>query len=287
MGKTFENATAFRMSLEQRLKTLAAESSLPINSLRLRVVIERLLARLFAVDDPPWLLKGGYAMELRYRPRARTTKDVDLSMAAVSTEADSQWQQVREQLQAAAALDNGDFFQFEIALPTTELVGAPGGGARFPVNAILAGRSFARFHLDVGLGDPLLSPPELLIGQDFLSFAGIPPARAIAIPVSQQFAEKVHAYSHPWTDRENTRTKDLVDLVLFITTDPPDLSELRKAITKTFETRATHELPVQLAPPPKAWMASYAEMATEAQLPDSELSAGFHVLDDYWKRLFP
>lgn len=66
MGKSFKSAAAFRMSLEERLKKLNAESGVPIQSLRLKVVIERLLARLFAVADPPWLLKGGYAMELRH-----------------------------------------------------------------------------------------------------------------------------------------------------------------------------------------------------------------------------
>lgn len=59
MGKSFKSAAAFRMSLEERLKKLNAESGVPIQSLRLKVVIERLLARLFAVADPPWLLKGG------------------------------------------------------------------------------------------------------------------------------------------------------------------------------------------------------------------------------------
>jgi hypothetical protein len=42
------------------------------------VAIERLLARLVVDKDPPWLLKGGYAMELRFRPKARTTSDIDL-----------------------------------------------------------------------------------------------------------------------------------------------------------------------------------------------------------------
>ena len=84
MGKSYNTAAAFRTSLEERLKQLAATSGAPISSLRLKVVIERLLARLFAASNPPWLLKGGYAMELRYRPRARTTKDIDLSVKTIA-----------------------------------------------------------------------------------------------------------------------------------------------------------------------------------------------------------
>lgn len=151
MGKAFKSAAAFRMSLEERLKTLHQESGAPIPSLRLKVVIERLLARLFAVADPPWLLKGGYAMELRYRPRARTTKDIDLSVKTLAATLAERLQQVRDELQAAADKDPGDFFVFQIASPTSELQGAPDGGARFSVNALLAGKSFAKFHLDVGM----------------------------------------------------------------------------------------------------------------------------------------
>ena len=46
-----------------------------------KLVMERLLAQLFAAADPPWLRKGGYATELRYCPRARTTRDLDLTIA--------------------------------------------------------------------------------------------------------------------------------------------------------------------------------------------------------------
>jgi uncharacterized membrane protein YciS (DUF1049 family) len=50
--------------------------------LRWQVALDRLLTRLFQVGQPlalPWVLKGGYAMELRIKA-ARTTKDIDLTM---------------------------------------------------------------------------------------------------------------------------------------------------------------------------------------------------------------
>ena len=68
MSKIYANAEAFRNALEDRLRTVAQERGVQIQGLRLKVAIERLLARLFAEKDPPWLLKGGYAMELRFRP---------------------------------------------------------------------------------------------------------------------------------------------------------------------------------------------------------------------------
>jgi hypothetical protein len=281
MGKSFKTAVAFRTSLEERLKQVATQSGLQINSLRLKVVIERLLARLFAVKDPPWLLKGGYAMELRYRPRARTTKDIDLSVKSVASELAARLEQVRDELQDAADRDLADYFVFQIAKAQQELQGAPEGGARFPVTALLAGRAFAKFHLDVAFGDPVLDTPEELVGQGFLDFAGVEPARVLAIPKAQQFAEKLHAYTLPWTDRPNTRTKDLVDLVLFVTIDQPSKQAIRAAVEATFQRRNTHPIPSELPLPPESWRATYSEMAKDALLTTTELGEGFRLVAEF------
>ena len=63
MTKTFKSAVAFRQALEQHLKITAKDREVPLNTLRLKLTIKRLLARIFASADPPWLLKGGYAGE--------------------------------------------------------------------------------------------------------------------------------------------------------------------------------------------------------------------------------
>ncbi len=257
---------------------------MPINSLRLKVVMERLLARLFADDTSPWLLKGGYAMELRYRPRARTTRDIDLAIRSGEFKATSQIEAIREEIQQAADQDLSDFLVFQIGSASTELQGAPDGGARYPVIALLAGKPFARFHLDVGIGDPVLPSPEALVGEDFLGFAGLPPARVLAISRAQQFAEKLHAYTFPWNDRANTRTKDLVDLVLLITSGSLDSAAVSSAIEATFKARDTHSLPTNLPEPPISWSPSFREMAIEVQLPSVDLGDAFAIVDAYWQQ---
>lgn len=285
MGRSFATAAAFRTSLEERLKKAATNAGVPLNTLRLKVVIERLLARLFTRQDPPWLLKGGYAMELRYRPRARTTKDIDLTVKTVPGELAARLAQIRDEIQKAADQDLGDFFVFQVAVPSSELQGAPDGGARFPVTALLAGKVFAKFHLDIGFGDPVLTDPEALLGQDFLGFAGIEPAKVLAIPKAQQFAEKLHAYSLPWKDRPNTRVKDLVDLALFVTIDAPDKKAIRSAVEATFRLRDTHPIPTILLPPPDSWKTTFADMAVEANLPIVDLAEGFGVVKQFWSEV--
>jgi len=79
-----------------------------VQDCQLKFLIERLIARLFVENQPLWILKGGFAMELRYRPHARTTRDVDLMVGGFS-EADlpTRLELIREQLQEAAARDMG------------------------------------------------------------------------------------------------------------------------------------------------------------------------------------
>ena len=81
MAKQFGSAAAFKASLEAHLRKRAAERGVPYATLQLKFVIERLLARLFRDEKPAWLLKGGFALDLRFRPRARTTKDIDLTVS--------------------------------------------------------------------------------------------------------------------------------------------------------------------------------------------------------------
>ena len=147
---------------------------------------------------------------------------------------------------------------------------------------MIAGRTFGRFHLDVGFGDPISGEPEELIGDDLLAFAGIAPARALAIPKAQQFAEKLHAYTYRWTDRGNTRVKDLVDLVLLIERGELDPAAVVAAVNETFARRGTHPVPDTLDPPPPLWTDEFPPMAEQAGLTTTDASTAFSRLAEYW-----
>jgi hypothetical protein len=283
MAKTFGSASAFKASLEAHLRKRAEERNVPLGTLQLKFAIERLLARLFRDPGSPWLLKGGFAMDLRFRPQARTTKDVDLTILLTSAELKGNFAGcLRDRLQETADYDLGDYLSYRIGEPKAELTNAPGGGARYPCEAVLLGKTYQKFHLDAGCGDAVVGEPERLTGDDLLDFAGVEPATVLAIPKPQQFAEKVHAYSFPWQGRLNTRTKDLVDLLLLIERGPPDPDEVRAALNATFSTRNTHSLPESLSPPPEAWAVDYPAMATEAGLSTTDYLVAFAKLDTFW-----
>lgn len=284
MAKKFASAEAFKQSLEANLRKFAADHETPYHSLRTKFAIERLLARLFRAESAPWLLKGGFAMDLRFRPKARTTKDVDLSVTPAPP-ADQAAMKLRETMQDALDVDLGDYLQFRIGDPTHELTNAPGGGFRFPCEVRLAGKVFAKLGIDIGCGDAIVGTPDVLTGYDCLAFTGVEPATVRAIPIAQQFAEKIHAYTFPWADRPNTRTRDLVDLLLLVERQPPLVVDLKLAIHATFTTRGTHPIPEQLPKPPAEWQPVFAEMAGEAALSTTDCEKGFEILVAFWNEL--
>ena len=288
--KKYATATAFRRALEDRLKDIAGKESVDLQRLRRQVAFDRLLARLFQAAQPralPWVLKGGYAMELRIKA-ARTTKDIDLTMRSVLSPGkkkdDKKNLAVLEKLQEAAAFSSDDFFVYTISEPISDLDAAPYGGARFPVEARLDGRVFVGFHLDVGIGDAVMEPLEVIEGRDWLAFAGIASPSLYMIPREQQFAEKLHAYTLPRKGAANTRVRDLVDMVLLIQSGTLTNDKVTEAIRVTFERRKTHSLPDTLPVPPADWQNPYRALARECDL-SGQSEEAFAVVRIFVKRI--
>jgi hypothetical protein len=270
--KRYATAAAFRRALEDRLQDIAGKESVDLQRLRRQVAFDRLLARLFQAAQPralPWVLKGGYAMELRIKA-ARTTKDIDLTMRSARSSGekkdDNKNLAVLEKLQEAAAFRSDDFFVYTIGEPISDLDAAPYGGARFPVEARLDGRVFVGFHLDVGMGDAVMEPLEIIEGRNWLGFAGIASPLLYMISREQQFAEKLHAYTLPRLGAVNSRVRDLVDMVLLIESGTLVRDKIVEAVRVTFERRESHLLPNALPTPPAEWQGPYLALARECGL---------------------
>ena len=268
--RQYQTAKAFRRALEDRLKTMADKQGVDLQRLRRQVSFDRLLARFFNKPEAPWVLKGGYAMELRLHA-ARTTRDVDLTLrdhpALASRNSKERNASILQMLQEYAAFDLKDFFVYLVGQPTMDLDAPLYGGARFPVDTLMDDRLFASFHVDVAVGDVLVEPLERMDGKDWLGFAGIPRTSLQAICAEQQFAEKLHAYTLP-RKNPNSRVKDLVDMVLLIESEKLSKTLTAKSIQATFQRRRTHQLPKELAPPPSDWTKRFADLARECGLPE-------------------
>ena len=276
--RTYATAGAFRRALEERLKRASLTDQIDPNRLRRQVSFDRLLARLFREDPAPWVLKGGYALELRFKA-ARSTVDIDLTVQRVAASAGGDENQVlRQMLQNAAAVALGDWFEFTIGPPVMDLTAAPYGGARYPVEARMDERIFARFHLDAGVGDVIMRPLETIVCRDWLGFAGIESSRVLMIAREQQFAEKIHAYTLP-RNAPNSRVKDLVDLALLIRSGGLDKQRILDALRLTFERRGTHDL-ASLLPPPADWQIPFQALAEECGLP-TDVAAVFAGVQEF------
>ena len=284
-AKQYGTAVAFRQALENRLMSELPKSGVPLERLRKRVAFDRFLARLFDGEpesSPKWLLKGGYSMEIRYSNIARMTRDVDLSLPVFK---DPTPEKIRELLALAVEKDLGDWFVFLVGPYSLELQQAVYGGWRYALTATLAGRNFTTFHVDVGVGDAVISAPDWETGTGLLSFAGIAPARAALLPVEQHFAEKIHSFTIPRPAATNSRVKDFVDLALLIENGLPDVKIVSKAIEATFARRDTHPVPEVLPAPPAAWSETYATMSAECGVKHKEIDEASKYIAEYWKTL--
>ena len=157
-SRPYRSSRSFRTALEARLNQIARDQHIDPTRLWRQVAFDRLLARLFAEEDPPWLLKGGYALELRLAGRARSTKDVDLSLIRLPGSFEQEAPSVsaiREYLQEVLELDLADWFVFNVGASTaSNLRTDPFGGARYGIEARLDHRRFTTFHIDIGIGMP-------------------------------------------------------------------------------------------------------------------------------------
>ena len=262
----YATPAAFRAALEARLNATARAGGRPVGHARKLVVFTRLLARLERAAPDRWILKGGFALELRLPGQARTTRDVDIDW-------DTSLDDAATALVEAAALDLGDHFAFDIRAIGDADVGTA-GGVRFHADAYLAGRLFEPLLIDVGVGSESLSAPDELTAPDLLDFAEIAPPHVRAIALEPHIAEKVHAYTRRHADDQpSSRAKDLIDIVLMSELASFDFSRLREAIVRVFDERETHEAPAALPSPPLDWARPYRALAEEVGL-DSDLSVG-------------
>ena len=260
----YDNGSAFRRALEDRLRTMSMQTGMSLTRLRKMVVFDRYLARLLHYQPGRWILKGGLALQLRLGVEARTTKDIDLLLLDIQ-------QNILLALRSAGALDLNDWFSFEIGNPQIETDEV--GGKRYPVRAILDTRDFETFHIDIGMTDALIEAPDQLTTPELLTFADIQPTIIPCYPLTQQISEKLHAYTRLHASGESSRVKDFVNMLLIASLAEFQADRLHKAIEVTFLQRGTHPFPKLLPEPSGNWATTFKKLS-------KDVGAGFPSLDE-------
>jgi predicted nucleotidyltransferase component of viral defense system len=255
------------------MSNAAREAGVVPRRIHLVVAIDRLLVRLLQTAPGRWVVKGGYANQLRRPDDARFTEDLDLKIdAAIET--------APEILASDFAVDLGDDFSYEVATSPAPLDGPPGGGLRFVVVARLAGTEIVRFKVDVSAADVVVGDLDSYLSDPVVERLGFGRERFPVYPVDQHFAEKLHALTLP-RDVENTRARDLVDLVWFVHHFTFRSEALAIACIATFERRATHAWPPVIDVPPDSWTRPYQLWRADLDLAEPTPAAAASALRSF------
>jgi hypothetical protein len=232
--------------------------SWPLSDLQRQFAYDRLLVRLYLLDDG-WILKGSTALLARHIA-VRHTIDVDV-YRAVSRE------QAERDLRAALLLDGGDWFTFEAGPGRSVAAGV--GGTRVPINALLGTTTWSRFHVDiVAEGVAMIGRPDEVPALTALVMPGLPQPMYRAYPLLDHIADKVCAIleRQGTAQRPSTRFKDLVDLVTLVAhTDSAAVDQYQALASEA--RRRGFVLPRRFSVPELAlWEPGYAAEARRALL---------------------
>ncbi|HEY0037410.1 MAG TPA: nucleotidyl transferase AbiEii/AbiGii toxin family protein [Longimicrobium sp.] len=202
-----------------------------------------------------FVVKGGVALELRLRLRARSTKDFD----AVFRDHFGEMSQI---LDVALAQPYGDF-QFARRGGIREL----GGKAkRIEVRVQYRGKSWATVQLEVSADAGREIEAERIPATDLSELGLDGPEFIHCLSARFQIAQKIHAVTTPPREgRSNDRYRDLVDLWLLrhIGVHP---GEVRAACEDVFRVREMHSWPPEVRVP-EEWAEPFSRLAHEIGMP--------------------
>lgn len=282
---TYYTPRAFRVALEQRLRTRAEATGMPLDRLRRRVVFERFAARLERAEPGRWVLKGGMALEVRFGKKARVTKDVDLGLRESGVDPAA----LRERLIEALEHDpDADGFFFEVGpLQQMREDGAGQVSWRVSVRLSLAGSEFGRIKVDISPRPDELTATDRKTIPTALDFAGVRPVEMDIIDVHRHAAEKLHAMLRTYGDGESTRVRDLVDLMLILEHETIDQRRLAGVVRSVWRERNDADPPAAFPGLPESWPARYERLAADNDVEPSKFDEASARASELWAQTFP
>jgi hypothetical protein len=237
-NRSYGGPAAFRRALTDKLKTMAESSRWTLPQLQRQMAYDRLLERLYLVDDG-WIVKGATALLAR-DIGVRGTIDVDVYRKAVREAAERDLRDVR--LPVTASIGTTVWASFRVDLVGTDL------------------------HMT---GNPEDVPPLARVVMPDVEQHGYR-----AYPLVDHVADKVCPMfeRHGTTEAPSTRYKDLVDLVAIALAASVDAEPQMAALRSEVERRGLR-LPARFTVPDRElWRRGYA-----AEAERSLLAGGAHA----------
>jgi hypothetical protein len=279
----YETPESLRMALEARIRNDSQETGLSPDRLRRRVVFQRLVARLQRAEPGSWVVKGGMAMEIRLRDAARLTKDLDLGLR----EEDINPAELRDRLiDGLSRDDEGDGFVFAVGAPSKMTADTEGVLTwRVAVDVTLAGRRFGSIKLDISPRAHELDVTETVALPNALEFAGFATVDVEIVAIHRHAAEKFHGMPKDFGDRENSRVRDLADLMLMLDAGLLDPGRLVIDVNRVWAERGA-EPSVAFPSLPASWPVRYERLAAENEIEPRAFTAAAARVAELWRSMF-
>jgi hypothetical protein len=260
--RAYGSPDAFRRALTDRLRALARASRWNLAQLQRQMAYDRLLERLYFVDDG-WIVKGAAALLAR-DIGVRASIDIDVYRAKALEIAEAE-------LREAAARDIADWFRFGIGPNQPAGDGSP--AVRLPAIAYVGQAEWGRFHVDlvgsdiVMTGTPDDVPPLARVGIPDVEQHGYR-----AYPLVDHIADKIASmFQRYGRDRHpSTRYRDLIDLVSIIGGASLE-AQAQTVALRSEEQRRQITLPDHFEVPDQAaWETGYSREAERSLLPEAK-----------------
>ncbi len=267
MGEGPDGTKRYRTSraLEMALKEAARRSGRDVNRAIADFWHGRLLERVFSEDDTPFVLKGGRGMLAR-TPSARYTRDIDMAYGGDNAD------EAVAELRRLASIDLGDHVEYRFSSESPIVEDQKyRDGRRVTFECVLGGtKSVADISVDVVASEGPLVDADRIAPVTRLSVAGIPTYDYLVYPVEESVADKVCATMSTYSGgMPSSRVRDLIDLVIYLTTERMDGTRLSLCLSR--ELRMGHMGEARPFAVPDWWKGPfepiYRKLVKESSLP--------------------
>lgn len=251
-------------ALEMAIKAAAKASEQDTNRAIARFYHHRLLCRVFSEPDSPFILKGGLGMLARTLD-ARHTKDIDLTTSKLDPD------EAVSELNRLARKDMSDFVSF---MPrgwrTIKEDDEYRDGYTVSYDAYLGAKKMQTVSVDLVSDQIECMAPELIDPVDRITVSGIKTVPYPLYPSENAVADKLCGIIERHDGRPSSRVKDLVDIVLYATTE--NFANQKLALALQRELKARHLAIPELFSVPKEWIgameATFTKTANTTNLDD-------------------
>ncbi len=260
--RVYKNAAA----LEMAVKAAARRSGQDVGKAIEAYYPGRLLERVFSVEEPTFILKGGRGVLARTTD-ARFTRDTDVIYEGHSLD------DALEELKHLAAIDLGDFLEFRFV--SADRIAEDQeyrDGYRVVFTPVLGGtKMMSNVLIDLVVDQVDSGSADVLKPANRLDVEGLPAFDYHVYPVVSAVADKVCATMQTYSGgRPSSRVRDLADIVVYATVEPMDGRSLSERLALESGLRR-----VDLSRGfsiPEGWHGalsrSFARSAREARIPE-------------------